>query len=300
MSEESGPVDSRVQPAIESLNHAIDALNTIEDTRSAAEGAALRAAALVREEMAELDEANCSLRLRAEPFLRARTAAAEAINEARIAEATWHSANAAVATAKDALDETRKQKVREQRTWRAQAKRAYEDARRQAKEAKADARRAGRLAEDRAVKLGELGEGFERAGFHIPDALRAFAQYRERRLGLEQVLQLNEARLAALEQEKEVANEAIGEAMGDLEALNEELQSSKPDCEPDSEPDGEPSAECSAAGAPTASVCDDCSSTWREDSLWRPSGDFDAHRSDDEDSFAGSGWSEDEDDASET
>ena len=53
-SSSDAPADPRVEGAIENLNSAIDALNTLEDTRSAAEAAAQRAAAVVKAELAEV------------------------------------------------------------------------------------------------------------------------------------------------------------------------------------------------------------------------------------------------------
>ena len=73
------------------------------------------------------------------------------------------------------------------------------------------------------MKLGELGYSVERAGFTVADAVRLYAEYRERREGLEKVLQMSQARLASLEDAKAEANTAIGDAMENLEALNLEL-----------------------------------------------------------------------------
>jgi len=322
MSDTEGPVDQRVQPAIESLNIAIDALNVIEDTRTAAAAAASRAAAVVREELAELDRSHAGMNRRIESFLEARTTAANAIELARIADGAWRAANAEVSTAKDSLASMKK--LPEQKPWLPQAKKVLEDLKRVTSQAKAEAKRAGRFAEERAVKLGEIGEGFERVGVDIPQALREHNEYRERRAGLEQVLELNEARLAQLEDEKEEATRHIGDAMGDLEALNEELQTAKTVSGPaclaspaagsdaglstralgdgisdgggdDDDEDGGEAANCSPNGR-KPSLGD-----WREDSMYRLSGDFRTpHKGDgdgdgDGDSFAGSGWSEEED-----
>ena len=55
---EEPPVDGRVKGAIEALNSAMERLNHLEDTRTAAERAAQRAAVVVGQELAELDHAN--------------------------------------------------------------------------------------------------------------------------------------------------------------------------------------------------------------------------------------------------
>ena len=218
-------VDGRVEGAIETLNSAIAALNTLEDTRSAAAAAASRAAALVRDELADLELANARLHQRILPFSKARAAAVEAIEAAKDAEAGIQEFEAAEAAAKEAYAGT--QRYKEQRPWQAQAKQDLEEARKATKEAKQRAKRANKLAEDRAVKLGELGEGLEKAGYQIPRALQEYSEYLEQHAGLQEVLKLHEARLSQLELEKDAATEGVGEAMGSLEALSTELHEQK-------------------------------------------------------------------------
>jgi hypothetical protein len=109
--DDSAPVDGRVEGAIESLNTAIAQLNTLEDTRTAAAAAAGRAAALVRSELGELDSAHASLRARALPFLEARKAASDAIEAARAAEAEVHATSAVEAEARNTLAAVRHEKL---------------------------------------------------------------------------------------------------------------------------------------------------------------------------------------------
>ena len=86
MSTESSAADPRVEGAIESLNTAIDALNSLEDTKTSAEAAARRAAAIIKEELDELNRSNSKLVARMAPFLEARRHASEGIAFARTTE----------------------------------------------------------------------------------------------------------------------------------------------------------------------------------------------------------------------
>ena len=283
---EEPPVDGRVEGAIESLNAAIANLNTVEDTRTAAEAAAARAADLVRKELEALDSSHAWLDQRIRAFMEARRAASDAIELARTTEATWKDTVAAETAARDKVKAM--QSNPEQRPWAPLAKRELQEAGKRAKEAKQEARRASRVAEERAVKLGEVGLSFERAGYTVPVALQTHVEYSERRAGLEEVLRLNEARLAALEAEKEVATQGVGEAMESLEALSEEIR----------EVEGGVAsghAEGSSVSSPTDKMKEEEEGgevEWRAQSEWRSSGQLDEH--DSEDSFAGDGWSESE------
>ena len=218
------PVDGRVKGAIEALNSAMERLNHLEDTRTAAELAAKRAAVVIGQEVEELDQANAKLIQRVDPFLATRELARNAIDASKMADAFW-------LECKHDEQEAREAKKRQPRD--AVAKQVHDHAALRAKDAKRAAQRTGRTAEELAIKLGELGFAIERAGFTIADGVRMHAEYRERREGLQKVLQMSQARLASLEAAKEEANSAIGDAMENLEALNMELHNAAPGKEGD-------------------------------------------------------------------
>ena len=142
------PVDSRVAGAIESLNTAIENLNTVENTREACVAAAARASALVKEELAALDAEGGALERLVLPFLAARSAAQEAIDNARAAEATYRCACAAVQSVRE---DERAHRFAD----RATARLAKAAAEKTSKEAKQECRRLERGAEARAIKLGQ-------------------------------------------------------------------------------------------------------------------------------------------------
>lgn len=278
--EASENCDPRVEGAIESLNTRIDALNTLEDIKMSAEGAAKRAEALVKEELDELNRSNAKLIARVAPFLAAREQAQEAIQYARATEVVWREATEAQTAAKAAVRKEPKD---------AALKQVLELKTKQAASARKEAKRSSRVAEQRAVKLGELGEALQRAGFKVQSALRDYADYCERRDGLEQVLQHTAARLRDMENAKEAATVGVNDAMGDLEALSNELHETEGGGE--SQTDG--AQELDGAGKGFASP-----SGWMSTASWRPSRDWSDHE-DDEESLearldAGQEWSEEE------
>lgn len=281
-----------MEGAIESLNSAIDALNTLEDTKSAAAAAAERAAALVRQELAELDRTHSTLLEIVDAFLAARDAAKAAIEDAKRAESSWQAACAAEAHARTAkrLPRTAPSAQRQQ------VRRELEDATRLAKDLKRDARRTSKLGEDRAIKLGETGERLEQLlGIHVSDALRAHTQYIEQRSGLEQVLQHSQERLTVLEAAKEVASRGVGDAMGNLESLSNELhegRAAKDGVQCDDAP-SVPVPLVESSTAPGAAP----STPWQHHASWRASRDLSEPGVDaqsDVDSLNGEEWSEED------
>lgn len=248
------PADPRVEGAIEDLNSAIDALNILEDTKSSAEAAVQRGAALVQEELQELDRTNAKLATRVGPFIAARKQASDAIEFARVTENVWREAAEREATARAA---------RKTRPKDAEAKQLLGAAAKQAKDAAKEAKRASRVAEQKALRLGELGEGLQRAGMKVPDAVRAYLEYTERRSGLEQVLMAQRERLRDMENAKEAATRGVGDAMGHLEALSNELHEQQ-----HGSGSGSPQPLSSRRFLPAA---DGSPSAWLRDASWRPS-----------------------------
>ena len=224
--DDAPPVDNRVEGAIEDLNAAADSLNIVEDTKSAAERAAQRAAMVVREELAMLQHDHAKLVKYMEPFLAVRAAAMDAIQEARRLEAVWRLAKTVEMDAKQASGSswTPPWSAKPLSSKDMAAKQAEAEAKKIAAEAKRAASKASKLAEHRSVRLGELGVGLERAGFHdVKRAEQAYISYMEKRRGFEAVLHASEERLRQLEAAKELAQQRHADAMDSLEALSEEL-----------------------------------------------------------------------------
>ena len=224
--DDAPPVDNRVEGAIEDLNAAADSLNIVEDTKSAAERAAQRAAMVVREELAMLQHDHAKLVKYMEPFLAVRAAAMDAIQEARRLEAVWRLAKTVEMDAKQASGSswTPPWSAKPLSSKDMAAKQAEAEAKKSAAEAKRAASKASKLAEHRSVRLGELGVGLERAGFHdVKRAEQAYISYMEKRRGFEAVLHASEERLRQLEAAKELAQQRHADAMDSLEALSEEL-----------------------------------------------------------------------------
>ena len=292
MSTESSAADPRVEGAIESLNTAIDALNSLEDTKTSAEAAARRAAAIIKEELDELNRSNSKLVARMAPFLEARRHASEGIAFARTTEESWREASSVEAAAVLAKKERPKDTERKQ---------ALEEAARRARDARKEAKHASRVAEQRAVRLGLLGEAVVRAGYDVSSAVREYELYCKQRDGLEQVLELSAARLCEMENAKEAATRGVGDAMGYLEELSNELHETEGSGEAHS------SDECVAtpchneapAMAPApAPATDGSPSAWLRAAAWRPSKDW-SEDSLEERLEAGAEWSEAESDTDE-
>lgn len=306
---EEPPVDGRVEGAIEDLNAAADTLNIVEDTKSAAERAAQRGAALVREELAELDSSHATLVRWMEPFLVAREVAIAAAKEAKAAEAEYARADeeyckktgerpsssplgkgiiSGLASLRIGLVGSNSSGPKDPQTVAA---------RQLVAEHRKAAQRASKVAEQRAVRLGELGEGLTRAGFaDVAAAERLYYDYVKRRRGFEDVLLASNARLAQLEEAKEHAQRRHADAMESLEALATELAAN-------GDGDGGGGGSCQAGSSDPAGGAqatheggvEDEGSSLRDSASWRPSRAL----SDGDDSFAGGEFSEDEDDEGE-
>lgn len=251
-------VDGRVEGAIESLNTAIDNLNTVEHTREACIASALRGASVVRDELEELDQEFSLLEHHVVPFIAARAAATDAIDLARAADATWRCACAVLDQAKRDLElgNVDSRAGKKQRS----------EAAKLAKSTRNDYLRRNRDAEEKAVRLGQLADVLMHTlQMAVTDAMEQHADYLERRAGLQQVLDSTEERLGQLEAAKEAATEDVSAAMEGLEALSLELHRTEDQGGASSprSPRSPAAAGSSAQGASAA--------PWEADAAWRPS-----------------------------
>lgn len=296
--------DPRVEGAIESLNLAIDALNTLEDTKQATEAAAKRAADVIQGELKELNSSHAKLASRVAPFLAARQQAADAIEYARASELIWKQASADLESAKAERQAASKaaalkksgglvlspispidavaRRAKEMLSEKISGSRSAES---RVAELRKEAKRASTQAESKARHLGMLADGLEKGGYDIQSAVRRYAEYCERRRGLEEVLEHSAARVRDMEEAKEAASRGVTDMMGNLEALSNELHEADGSSGGGEEGEG---AELEEDAPPPAGAAGSPSG-WLREASWRPSKDFS------DDGFEAKGeWSEDD------